>query len=306
MGGGASTAKTSTSENVGQHKKRRNSVQDEAHSARSKHHAMKFLLRQEVSRTAFYKFLRSKNANAETFLEFYCEIEKIKKIEDIDQIFSACKSLVSTFAKLSCGKEVIKAMGEILAKSVTADSKLEITHLLNQSQEESLVSLDPFFTEYCESDIYKAWVRQDAIDKVAHQQHQQEVPRRASTSLVVQSFPIILVIDDVPASARYMSILLQRGGFEVTKAESSKVLYYLYSINLTTTCMDTLSLSLSLSVSLPLSLSLSLSRSLSLSLSVCLSVCLSPSLSLPPSLFLSFPEFHALICLFSHYKGCIK
>ena len=210
MGGGTSknTAKSATHQARG----RRNSVQDEAHSVRSKNDALKMLLKNESSKLAFQNYLRPKDSAAVNVIDYYIKVDELKKENSLTAFRSKVVALINVYGSLSLGSVESKKiscddLSNLLDTSKTDEqlskSRNDILMLLHKTQDECLLKLNPSFIEYLESDAYKEWNRKEVKDK-AGKKNADMGPRKKSVAS--QKYPNVLVIDDNLISLRMIGL----------------------------------------------------------------------------------------------------
>ena len=137
------------------------SIQDEAHSLRSKTSTVKMLIKNKNSRKAFYNFLEETEKGKEELLDYFLFIESIKRVKD-DEIEASRKKFITVIAQYkrkSSGKASDLPCTVIYNstqtwKDVRILSTTDLIKMMSLSQNEVLVAITPLFESFLLSNFY--------------------------------------------------------------------------------------------------------------------------------------------------------
>jgi PleD family two-component response regulator len=195
------------------------SVQDEAHSVRSKTSAFKLLFKSEGSRTSLLSYIKS-NCKESKLLDYascFQKIDELKKIDNDRLFYDESKQIYANLSGMK-DSDINSRLMEKLGICVTkANSRFEIIQEFQLVQESMLLSLNPIFTEYLKSNEYNTWLKEEKSVEVSIGRKVNVYNGPITLSAHSELYSNVLIVDNSTTNLRMTGVMLSRAGHSIEK-----------------------------------------------------------------------------------------
>lgn len=195
------------------------SNQDLARSFVSKIGAIRMILKNEDSKSAFINFISVKKIeNSQEFLNFYFETEDILRTLPTQ----VCPKVVLLIKKHKqsgtvASNIILNSLGRLPSLNVETVPVHEVLHHTAKSQTEIFGLMTPIFESFIRSDVYKKWQRSEGENEKLSL-----LKRKSANSIDVDKlpsckdrYPNVLIVDESAITAKIASYALTRDGHSV-------------------------------------------------------------------------------------------